>query len=292
MNKYTIAQFRKEYPNNDACLDKIFKLRYTNLVCPKCESDKPFNRVEGRRSYFCPSCGFQLYPTKGTIFEKTTTSLLDWFLIIHMQTTTRNGVSAKEIERTLDVCYKTALRMAHQIKILMANRNTEPLTGVIEIDETYIGGLMKNKHGKDKAKYKDENGDFIDNKTGVMGFMERGNTVRAEVMDDEKSFKERVRNNVDKSATLITDSHLSYKGLNKEYNQHEVISHSEKEYARGEYHTNTIEGVWSQLKRTIKGTHIHVSKKHLQKYVDEITFRYNHREKQAEMFDIILSHVV
>src|ERR1700739_388481 len=120
-NKFTIKQFRESYPNDDACLDKIFQLRYKNLVCPKCESDNEFKRVKNRRSYQCPSCAFQIYPTKGTIFEKTTTSLSDWFLIIYMQTTTRNGVSAKEIERTLNVCYKTALRMAHQIKILMAN---------------------------------------------------------------------------------------------------------------------------------------------------------------------------
>src|SRR6478672_10923667 len=122
MRKYTITEFRQDYPNDDACLDKIFKLRFTNLVCPKCENDKPFTRVKNRRSYQCPCCGFQVYPTEGTIFEKTTTPLTYWFYAIFLQTTTRNGVAAKELERQLNVCYKTALRMAHQIKKLMVNK--------------------------------------------------------------------------------------------------------------------------------------------------------------------------
>src|ERR1035437_8418802 len=141
MKKYTITQFRANYPNEDACLDRIFQLRYNNLVCPKCENDKPFTRVKDRRAYQCPSCSFQLYPTKGTIFEKTTTPLTCWFQAIFLQTTTRNGVAAKELERQLDVCYKTALRMAHQIKILMAAKNKDIVFGgILEMDETLIGG--------------------------------------------------------------------------------------------------------------------------------------------------------
>ena len=119
MNKYTIKEFRNDYPNDDACLDRIFQLRYNNLVCPKCEGIKPFVKITNRRAYQCPSCSFQLYPTQGTIFEKTTTPLTYWFQAIYLQTTTRNGVAAKELERQLCVCYKTALRMAHQIKILI-----------------------------------------------------------------------------------------------------------------------------------------------------------------------------
>jgi len=119
MKKFTINEFRATYPDDGACLDKIYQLRYNGLICPKCESDKAFHRVKGRRSYQCPSCGFQIYPTQGTIFEKTTTPLTHWFYAIYLQTTTRNGVAAKELERQLNICYKTALRMAHQIKILM-----------------------------------------------------------------------------------------------------------------------------------------------------------------------------
>ena len=108
MQKFTITQFKAAYPNDDACLDRIFKLRFSNLVCPKCESDKPFTRVKDRRSYQCPCCGFQVYPTKDTPFEKTTTPLTYWFMAIFLQTTTRNGVAAKELERVLNVSYPTA----------------------------------------------------------------------------------------------------------------------------------------------------------------------------------------
>lgn len=292
MDKFTLKQFREAYPNDDACLDKIFQLRYNNLVCPKCEGIKPFTRVKDRRSYQCPACGFQLYPTQGTIFEKTTTPLSLWFAAIYLQTTTRNGVAAKEFERQFDICYKTALRMAHQIKKLMANKTYEPLTGIVEIDETYVGGKMRNKHKKDRAKAHSENLDHNDNKIGVMGFVSRNGEIKMEVMNDLKTFKERVKLNVKKDAIIITDSHNSYKGLDKTYKQHEVVNHTEGEYVRDIYHTNTVEGLWSQLKRTIKGTHIQVSQRHLQKYVDEVAFRYLHRNEQDTMFETVLSHVV
>lgn len=138
MKKYTLTDFQKQYPNDDACLDKLYHLRFDNLICPKCDNTKPFNKVKNRRSYQCPCCGFQVYPTKGTIFEKTTTPLTYWFYAIFLQTTTRNGVAAKELERQLDICYKTALRMAHQIKILMAQKEGVKLSGIVEIDETSI----------------------------------------------------------------------------------------------------------------------------------------------------------
>ena len=146
MKRYTIMQFREDYPNDDACLDKIFKLRYSGITCPKCNNDKPFTRVKGRKSYQCPCCGFQVYPTAGTIFEKTTIPLSFWFYAIYLQTTTRNGVAAKELERQLNICYKTALRMSHQIKLLMADNSNELLSGIIEIDETFIGGEGENIH--------------------------------------------------------------------------------------------------------------------------------------------------
>ncbi|HUM52461.1 MAG TPA: IS1595 family transposase [Chitinophagales bacterium] len=292
MKRFTLKEFKNNYPNDNACLDKIFQLRYKNLVCPKCESDKPFIRVEGRRSYYCPACAFQIYPTVGTIFEKSTTSLSDWFLIIYMQTVTRNGVSAKEIERTLNVCYKTALRMAHQIKILMANRTIEPLTGVLEGDETFIGGLNKNRH--DSKKVPESQGRSCKDKTPVIGVMKRGGNIVAQVVSSTSgsTLKPFIENAIVKDASvLITDEWGGYNSLDKEI-KHVVINHNEKEYVRGAFHTNTIEGFWSQLKRTIKGTHIHVSKEHLQKYVDEVNFRYTHRDKQDQMFEITLSQIV
>jgi transposase len=292
MNKYTIVQFRKDYPNDDACLDKLFKLRYTNLVCPKCVADKPFKRVKNKKSYQCPCCAYQVFPMAGTIFEKSTTPLTYWFYAIFLQTTTRNGVAAKELERQLSICYKTALRMAHQIKRLMGNEKIDKLTGIVETDESYFGMKVTNMTKSKRAKMYDENGTMRDNKTGVMGFISRDGKVVTEVMHTGKTFKERVRDNVSTDAILVTDAHKGYEGLDLEFFKHETVNHIMGEYKRDEWHTNTIEGFWSQLKRTIKGTHIHCDAKYLQLYADEVAFRYMNRMKQDQMFNIILSHVV
>lgn len=293
MKKFTLTQFKEAYPTNDACLDRIFQLRYSNLVCPKCESDKPFVKVKDRRSYQCPSCAFQIYPTQGTIFEKTTTPLTFWFYAIFLQTTTRNGVAAKELERQLSICYKTALRMSHQIKLLMANgKSNQPFTGVIQADESFFGGLNKNRHADKKVA--ESQGRSCKDKTPVFGMVDLKGNISAHVVDDTKgtTIKPIIQKHVDKdNSIIVTDEWLGYSRIKEEYN-HVVIKHLEAEYVRGAFHTNTIEGFWSQLKRTIKGTHIHVSKKHLQKYVDEVAFRYMNKDKQDTMFETILQNVV
>jgi transposase-like protein/IS1 family transposase len=291
MRKFTINQFRAVYPDDDACLHKLFQIRYSNLVCPKCESDKAFSRVKNRRSYQCPVCSFQIYPTQGTIFEKSTTPLTYWFQAIYLQTTTRNGVAAKELERQLNICYKTALRMAHQIKILMANVKTELLSGVLEADETFIGGLSKNRHADKRIP--NSQGRSTKDKTPVLGILKRGGNIVAKVIADTQkaSIQPIIRESVVKDASvLITDEWWGYRGMDKDM-PHVIINHNQEEYVRGAFHTNTIEGFWSQLKRTIKGTHIHVSPKHLQKYVDEVSFRYMNRDNQDTMFETVLSRV-
>ena len=293
-NRYTIDQFRKDYPDNDACLHKIFLLRYSNLVCPKCDSDEQFKRVKNRMSYQCPCCGFQIYPLAGTHFEKTRVPLTHWFYAIFLQTTTRNGVAAKELERQLNVCYETALRMYHQIKKLIGKYKPSPndMDGQIEIDESYFGMKVVNMTKQQRAKITNEDGTVKDNKTGIMGFVSRDGKVRTEVMTGGKTFKQRVRDNVNSDAVIITDAHKGYEGLDIEFFKHEIVNHVMGEYKRDEWHTNTIEGFWSQLKRTIKGTHIHCDAKYLQLYADEVAFRYMNRHNQAGMFEIILSHVV
>lgn len=292
MKRYTITEFRQDFATEDACLDKIFELRFSNLVCPKCDGTDKYTRVKDRRAYQCPKCSNQIYPTQGTVFQKTTTPLTYWFYCIFLQTVTRNGLAAKEIERTIDVCYKTALRMSHQIKLLMSNKHSDPFTGVIECDESLLGGLNKNRHTDKKVE--ESQGRSCKDKVPVFGMAKRGGKIQAFVVENTtgKTLKDIIDRKVDKDASvLITDEWLGYSKLKNEY-AHVVINHLSGEYVRGAFHTNTIEGFWSQLKRTIKGTHIHVSKKHLQKYVDEVAFRYEHRNKQDEMFESILRNVV
>jgi transposase-like protein len=291
--RYTIDQFRAAYPTNDACLEKIWQLRYKGLVCPKCENENTYKRVAGRRAYQCQSCANQIYPTQGTVFEKTTTPLTYWFYAIFLQTTTRNGVAAKELERQLKICYKTALRMSHQIKILIANKKCNPLTGVVACDESFIGGLAKNKHKDDRTAA--SQGRSLKDKTPVFGMVDHMGNVSAHVVPDTsgKTLVGMINKHVDKeNSVVVTDEWWGYSKLEDAKYKHVVIKHLEGEYVRGAFSTNRIEGVWSQLKRTIKGTHIQVSRKHLQKYVDEVAFRYTHRDKQDEMFELILQNVV
>ncbi|MDN3551483.1 IS1595 family transposase [Mucilaginibacter aquaedulcis] len=295
--KYTINKFRKDYPNDDVCLDMIFKLRFAKMpCCPQCSQQTTFKRIVGRRCYQCSDkdCQYQLYPTAGTVFEKTKTSLVDWFYVIYLMTSTRNGVSGKEIQRQLGVTYKCAWRMGHQIRLLMANGGLEGmLSGVVEVDETYIGGKAQNKHKKVREAV-NQNGKGVNSpKVAVMAMLERDGNIRTQIIPKATGavLKPIINDNVKGGSVVITDGHRGYKGLDTSF-EHSVVNHEQDEYVIGKMHTNTVEGYFSHLKRTIKGTHIHVSRKHMKKYVDECTFKYIHRSKGQEMFHTILSRVV
>lgn len=274
--KYTIKDFQKEFPNDDICLDHIFTQNFGDLP----DFDK-YYRVKKRKCYAHSETGAQIHPLAGTIFHKSSTRLTDWFSAIYLMSQAKNGVSGKEIERHLGVTYKTAWRMAKQIRQLMT-QSPSMLSGTVEADETYIGG----KGGNNKR------GRGAENKTAVVGVVERKGEVKAKAVENVKSstITPLIRENVELGANLMTDTWPSYNMVGKEYN-HQKIAHGAKEYVRGDVHTNTIEGFWSQLKRSIDGTYHQVSKKYLQTYVDEFAFRYNHRTSAIHLFQILLKKV-
>lgn len=206
---------------------------------------------------------------------------------------TRNGVASKEVERQLGVTYKCALRMTHQVRKLMATEGAF-LSGIVEADETFIGGKNRNMHKK-RRDLMNANGTGAINKIPVLAVLQRGGGIITKVLNHNKdanmtTMVPMVRDNVAPGSLLITDGHGAYRILAGEY-KHEVVGHGEDEYVRGKFHTNTIEGYFSHLKRMIGGTHIRVSKEYLQRYVDEHSFRYIHRKMGQQMFFRILERI-
>ncbi len=286
--KYTFAQFKAQYPDDDACLDAIMRRHYGDkLTCPGCGViGTTFHKITKRRGYACAQCGHHIFPCAGTIFEHSSTPLTVWFHCMYLMTATRNGVSAKEIQRQTGVTYKCAWRIGHQLRDLMSKRaraqNPGPLTGHVEIDETWIGG---HRRRSDVSRFA--------NKKIVMGMLQRGGPLKAKVVPSNKTMVlvPQVMENVAPGSTVNTDEWRSYQHLPALGYVHVALNHQSEEWARGIHHTNSIEGFWSHLKRGLVSTHVSVSAKHLQRYVDEFAFRYNNREAPAEMFSRMLRQI-
>lgn len=288
-DKFTFAQFASQYPDDDACLAAILERRYGKAeACPECGIVGKLTKISGRRAYACKE-GCHIYPCAGTIFEHSSTPLKLWFHAMYLMTATRNGVSAKELQRQLGVTYKCAWRIGHQLRILMTERaksqNPGPMSGHVEVDETFVGGR---KHRSKAYRHGDKH-----SKAVVMGIAQRGGPIFGKVVKstDAMSLIPHVMENVEQGTIVSTDEWRPYKHLKHLGYFHARVNHSAEEYVRGIHHTNTLEGFWSHLKRGIRSTHVAVSKQHLQKYVDEFAFRFNNREAPAEMFHRLVRQV-
>lgn len=276
-----IQEFFARFPDDDACLDHLLEVRYgRESDCPKCGAETKWYRLSKAPAYACKWCGWHIHPMAGTPFERSRTPLQKWFFTIFMFTTTRNGVSAKEIQRQLGVTYKTAWRMGHEIRKYMGWVDGDPMLGggskIVEIDEAFIGG-------------KDEMGQ--DDKTIVMGMVERGGDLITRVVPDrrETTMVPEILENVHRGTRVATDEWPAYRALSEEGYRHGTVNHSKKEYVRGTVHTNTIEGFWAWFKRGVNGTHVWVSPKHKQKYLREFEFRFNLRKHPYLMFDVLIA---
>ncbi len=277
--RFTVKQFNERFPTDDACLDYMFEQAYGNMpACPKCGVVEPsYYRVRSRKCFECKDCGNQIHPLANTIFHKSSTSLRDWFYVIYLFSVAKNGVSAKEIERHLGVTYKTAWRIAKQVRSLMM-QSSNPLSGIAEVDETYIGG----KHRR--------NGMFS-NKTAVIGIVEKkkdSGQIKALATRQANATVALpfLRSSLADNTIVHSDESRIYTRVKRTFN-HEFVNHSKLEYARAGVHTNTIEGFWGQLKRSIDGTYHCVSPKYLQLYVNEFVYRYNHR--QNPVFPVLIA---
>jgi transposase-like protein len=284
--KYTINDFNAEFPTDSACLMHIFFARWPNgrTMCEKCGVERKHYRVKGRTAFACDHCGNHIYPLASTIFEKSTTSLRLWFHAMFLVGSTRCGVSAKQIQRQTGVTYKTAWRMFKQIRTLMSGDISLEGSSV-EMDETYVGGRRRGWRGR--ARVDDPQ------KTCVVGAVERRGRVRAMVSTDarRKTLHGIAREYILPESTVYTDEFTGYDGLDAHGYQHRRINHSQGVYVLGDTHTNTIDGFWSLAKRGIGGVYHSVSKKYLQTYLDEYSYRYNRRTAGKPMFTSLLAEV-
>lgn len=282
MERYTIADFNRDFPNDDTCLEWLKNHLYPNgIFCKKCGRITKHHKIASRRSYSCDVCGNHVHPTAGTIFEKSTTPLKLWFHAVYLMSSTRCGISAKQIERETGVTYKTAWRMFKQIRTLLSE-GRNPLCGEVEVDETYVGGKRRGKRGRG-----------AEGKTIVVGAAQRKGNIVAQVVPDVRrsTLVPFMAKEVSRNAILYTDEFPSYDTMSRLGYTHRRIEHHAKVYVRGNVHTNNIEGFWSLVKRGISGVYHAVSPQYLQSYVDEYSFRYNHRNDAQSMFKTILARV-
>lgn len=282
----TIAQFFARFPSDEACLQHLFEVRFgQGYECPSCGRASKWFRIKAERAYSCQWCGHHLHPTVGTPFERTRTPLQMWFYAIYLFTTTRNGVAAKELQRQLGVTYKTAWRMADKIREHMADVDGDVLIGgegkEVEVDETLVGGVRPNA-GR---------GNYRDNKTVVLGMVERGGDVVTKIVPNVRKHNllPVIAANVLPGTAVHTDQNHTYRNLPKMGYGHAAVNHNRDEWVRDNCHVQTIEGFWSQLKRSINGTHISVSGKHLWKYAKEAEYRFNRRHRPEAMLPELLS---
>jgi transposase len=284
MTPYTLKHFQTQFPNDAVCLDWLCSYLYPDgIYCKNCEQVTKHHRVKSRPSYSCDHCGHHVHPTAATIFHKSCTPLTTWFYAIYLMAQTRCGISAKQIQRETGVTYKTAWRMFKQIRTML-DEDKDPLGGTgkkVEMDESGFGGTTK-RFKQPKTP-----------KTTVFGMVERKGRVRAIVAPDRKAntLVPLIREHVLPQTTVFTDDFPSYDGLGVRGYSHHRINHSAGVYVLGITHTQTIEGFWALVKNGLRGVYHSVGKHYLQSYLNEFSFRYNHRFDTQPMFETFMQQI-
>jgi transposase-like protein len=292
-SEFTLVEFMAEFPTDDACLEWLWRNRYsedgTNAHCPKCDQERAFARYETsqqRQSWTCTGCGYHLHPTAGTVFHKSSTSLHLWFYAMYLMTSTRCGISAKQLERELGVTYKTAYRMGQLIRKRLMTQGSAPFRNgqPIEMDETYYGARFR------RGTKRGRPAEGATHKQPVFGMVQRKGRVSATTVPNTKSdsLLPNVLEKVLPASIVYTDEYVSYGPLGKMGYDHHRIRHAQRVYVSGDVHTNTIEGFWSLVKRGLDGVFHGVSNAHLQGYLNEYAWRYNQRFDSEGRFRALL----
>jgi transposase len=285
--KYTITQLRADFPDDNACLEWLKDYLYPDgIFCPNDKKITPHHKLKNRRAYSCELCGHHTYPTANTIFHKSTTPLTLWFYAVYLMAQTRAGISAKQLERELGVTYKTAWRMFHQIRKMMAD-DGQPLGGEVEIDEMYMHPDTRMRSTLRKPDKRNKGDNPI-----VFGMSQRGGKVKAKHVKSAgvRVLTPEIQSNVKAGSVVYSDEFQSYNLLYRKGYDHKQIMHMKKIYVDGDIHTQNIENFWSNMKRGVRGVYRHVDAKYLQAYVDEYAFRQSHRNSPS-MFWALLGKV-
>jgi transposase-like protein len=281
-----LVKLVERFGSEDRCRAYLEVLRWPEGVrCPDCGS-KSISRIKTRNQYDCNGCRNRFSVKSGTVFHDSHLPLWKWFLATYLITESRKGISANQLKRTLGVPYKTAWYLCHRIRSAMVEQ-LEPLSGIVEADETFVGGKQTGFRTKQEAALR-----RMDNKTVVLGAIERGGKLRVRVAPDtgQETIQRFLRRTVaDDAEAIYTDSHRSYRGVGNGNTRHEWVDHSADEWVRGDVHTNTIESAWSLFDRAVIGAYHRLSEKHLPAYLQEFEFRFNNRENPFLFRDTLLA---
>lgn len=256
--------------------------------CPECGSVSVYQMKDSKTGerqknfrWRCHDCKKQYSVRVGTVFEDSRIPLRHWCYGFYRASTSKKGVSALEIKRQTGLAYKSALFMLNRIRFAMDAGDVEPLDGIVEVDETFVGGKPRRKNKQAKIANRGEHqAKQMKRKQPVLGMLQRNGKIRPKVIADvsSKTLKAEITKHIHPSATIMTDDWTGYRFLGREGWKHDSVNHSRYEYARGDVTTNRIEGFFSVLKRGLNGIYHSVSKKHLHRYLSEFEFRYNHKE--------------
>jgi transposase-like protein len=289
----TYTEFLRRFPDNDACLEYLKERYYPNgTECPKCGKASRFHRISGRSAYSCQFCAHHVYPTSGTIMHRSSTSLQLWFWAIYLVSNSKTGISAKQLGREIGVTYKTAWRMLREIRSLLSDHDDGPLSGEVEMDETFIGG--KPRASDTRGMTHAEAVRFgMRKKQIVFAAVERGGRIRASLVPDRSgpTLSAKAREFVLPESMIFTDEWALYTTVGREFKGHRRIQHKQRIYVMDDAGTQNVESFFALFKNSVRGTHHNVSAKWLQRYLDEYTFRWNRRKCDWTIFGEILDRV-
>lgn len=285
-----LTTLMSKFSDEEQCRAYLEYLRWPDGVkCLLCDSTK-LSRIYTRPGmYACNACGYQFSVKVNTIFHDSHLPLTKWFLAVYLMSEAKKGVSALQLKRTLGVAYKTAWYLCHRIRAAVADADTTPLCGTVECDETFIGGKAKNMHKKDRERRIQGRG--TSGKTMVLAAIRRGGGVRLKVEErrERETLHAFIKGEISpKAERIMTDEWEAYQGIADGDTKHETVNHSQDEYVRGDVHTNSAEGVFSLFKRSLVGAYHQVSVKHLDRYLDEFSFRFDNRSNPFLFRDTLL----